>query len=98
MIHFHLARAQLYVIYKLAVVYGGFDLETISTERQRLFVELLTAPDFPLKKVVLAQHARENGHITLSNTLLESAFNEAPADPYIQNYAMRYAREAMSYE
>ncbi|MEW9798548.1 winged helix-turn-helix domain-containing protein [Alteromonas sp. CYL-A6] len=93
---FHLARAQLFIIYELAVVYGGFDAETINAERERLFVELLTAPDFPLKKVVLAQHARENGQIALSNSLLQAAFNEAPAEPYIQNYAMRYARETMS--
>ncbi|GFD87879.1 hypothetical protein KUL152_01050 [Tenacibaculum sp. KUL152] len=93
---FHLARAQLFIIYELAIVYGGFDLETIYAERQKLFVELLTAPDFPLKKVVLAQHARDNGQIALANTLLEAAFNEAPAEPYIQNYAMRHVRETMS--
>lgn len=86
--NFHLAKAQLYFVYSLAQFYGGFAIEQIELEQERLFWELLTAPSFPLKTLVIAKQAENNSKYDIANSAYMLAFNQAPNDPLIQNISL----------
>ena len=82
---FYLAKAQLYMAYEFAVYYGGFSEELRQAETERLFWELMTAPDFPLKTLVMATQSEKNSKTAISSLLYQQAFEQAPSDPLIQN-------------
>lgn len=82
---FHLARAQLYMVYRLALDYGGFSIAEQNENKDRLFWPLLAAPDFALKFLVLADHAEKNGKKETANQLYAKAYELAPSDSLIQN-------------
>ncbi|KXI26823.1 hypothetical protein AX660_03385 [Paraglaciecola hydrolytica] len=82
---FYLAKAQLHVVYGLALFYGGFTEELRQSETERLFWELLAAPDFPLKTLVMATQAENNSTLAISRVLYQQAYEQAPNDPLIQN-------------
>lgn len=83
---FHLAKAQLYIVYELGVNhYGGFTEELIALETERLFWEVMIAPDFPLKTLVMAIQAENSSKLIVSNVLFQRAYEQAPNDPLIQN-------------
>jgi len=85
---FHLARAQLYMTYAFAEYYGGFSEALRQSETERLFWELITAPDFPLKTLVMATHAESNGKLAVSRMLYGKAYEQAPSDSLIQNLSV----------
>ncbi|MGZ9899745.1 hypothetical protein [Shewanella gaetbuli] len=92
---FYLAKAQLFMIYKLSADYGGFTVEQQETEKERLFWELMIAPDFPLKNLVIAEYTRLNnklGHSEISK-LYAKAYQQAPNDPLIQNLYTLYLND-----
>lgn len=82
---FSLAKAQLYMVYTFALDYGGFTDALRQAETERLFWELLAAPDFPLKTLVMAKHAENNIKLEVSQVLFQQAYAQAPNDPLIQN-------------
>lgn len=82
---FYLAKAQLYMVYTFALDYGGFTEVLREAETERLFWELLAAPDFPLKTLVMAKHAENNIKLEVSQVLFQQAYAQAPNDPLIQN-------------
>ena len=82
---FHLAKAQLFMVHALASYYGGFTSEESQAEKERLFWELTTAPDFPLKTLVTAVQAENNYRLEISMTLYQMAYEQSPNDPLIQN-------------
>ncbi|WP_097110197.1 hypothetical protein [Arsukibacterium tuosuense] len=82
---FYLAKAQLYVVYTFGLQYGGFTAEVRQAETERLFWELLAAPDFPLKTLVMANQAENNIKLAISKILFQQAYEQAPNDPLIQN-------------
>lgn len=83
--HFYLAKAQLYMVYDFAENYGGFAESFRNTEAERLFWELMIAPDFPLKTLVIAKQAVNSNKYAISDTLFQQAYEKAPNDPLIQN-------------
>ncbi|NDW16060.1 hypothetical protein GTQ48_11070 [Alteromonas genovensis] len=87
---FHLAKAQLYMVYELASYYGGFNTEESQAENERLFWELTTAPDFPLKTLVTAIQAEKNYRLEVTKQLHQMAYNQSPNDPLIQNISTLY--------
>lgn len=88
--NFHLAKAQLFVVYEMAKTYGGFTHEYINDEQSRLYFELQAAPDFPMKRIVEALYARVHQHTSLSLQKIKEAYEEAPNDPFIQSFAINY--------
>ena len=82
---FYLAKAQLYMVYTFGIQYGGFTAEVRQAETERLFWELLAAPDFPLKTLVMANQAENNIKLAISKILFQQAYEQAPNDPLIQN-------------
>lgn len=82
---FYLAKAQLYMVYTFGLQYGGFTAEVRQSETERLFWELLAAPDFPLKTLVMANQAENNIKPEISKILFQQAYEQAPNDPLIQN-------------
>ena len=83
---FHLAKAQLYIVYHLSVSYhGGYTDTVVKSEKKRLFWELMTAPDFPLKTLVMAIQAENTTTPTISDVLFQRAYEQAPNEPLIQN-------------
>lgn len=82
---FYLAKAQLYSTYMLGNSYGGFSIESINRNTERLFWSLLEGPNFPLKFLVLGEHANQQGATDAANVLSEKAYRQAPNDPLIQN-------------
>ncbi|WP_290614979.1 hypothetical protein [Arsukibacterium sp. UBA3155] len=82
---FYLAKAQLYMVYNFALDYGGFTEVLRESATERLFWELLAAPDFPLKTLVMAKHAENNIKLEVSQVLFQQAYAQAPNDPLIQN-------------
>ena len=82
---FHLARAQLYVTYVIAAEYGGINAEEIVEKSTELFWQLQSAPDFPLKWMVLAQQAQLENQADVYLRLITKAYETAPNDPLIQN-------------
>ena len=87
---FHMANAQRFIVFELAKTYGGFSAKRINEQQAHLYFELQAAPDFPLKKLVNAQYARDNHQPELSKQQIREAYIEAPHDPYIQNFAINY--------
>ncbi|MCL1142833.1 hypothetical protein [Shewanella gaetbuli] len=81
---FYLAKAQLYMVYALANSRGGFSLDEQQAERERLFWELLIAPNFPFKFMVMASHAELNNKSNAKKLYLK-AYQGAPNEPLIQN-------------
>ncbi|MBU2883171.1 hypothetical protein KO525_04455 [Psychrosphaera sp. B3R10] len=82
---FYLAKAQLYMVYSFADNYGGFIESLRQAEKERLFWELMIAPDFPLKTLVIATQASDSGNLAISVKLYKQAYEKAPNDPLIQN-------------
>ena len=82
---FYLAKAQLYLVYNFADEYGGFTKALRLSETDRLFWELMIAPDFPLKTLVMAKQAQNNSTLAISLVLYQQAYEQAPNDPLIQN-------------
>ena len=82
---FYLAKAQLYMVYSFADIYGGFTESLRLAEKERLFWELMIAPDYPLKTLVMATQAGNNSKFAISDTLFQQAYENAPNDPLIQN-------------
>lgn len=82
---FYLAKALLFTVYELASYYGGFAEELRQSEKERLFWELMTAPDFPLKTLVIAIQAESKNKLAISEELYQQAYEQAPNDPLIQN-------------
>lgn len=82
---FHLARAQLYMVYRLAADYGGFTMAEQNENTDKLLWPLLAAPNFPLKFLVLADYAEKQNKKDIANRLYEKAYQLAPSDPLIQN-------------
>ena len=82
---FYLAKAQLYSTYMLGNSYGGFSIESINRNTERLFWSLLEGPNFPLKFLVLGEHANQRGATDVADALYEKAYRAAPNDPLIQN-------------
>ena len=82
---FYLAKAQLYMVYSFADDYGGFIESLRQAEKERLFWELMIAPEFPLKTLVMAKQAMNSSEFAISFTLFQQAYEKAPNDPLIQN-------------
>ncbi|GGW74313.1 tetratricopeptide repeat protein [Alteromonas halophila] len=82
---FHLARAQLYMVYRLATDYGGFTITEQDENKDRLLWPLFSAPNFPLKFLVLADYAEKQNKKGIANRLYEKAYQLAPSDPLVQN-------------
>lgn len=82
---FYLAKAQLYAVYEMADSYGGFTAAEREKQREKLFTELLVAPQFPLKHYVEAMFLARKNHINLAFEKLQLAFKQAPNDPFIEN-------------
>lgn len=82
---FYLAMAQLYIVYDFAFYYGGFTEAIREAETERLFWELMIAPDFPLKTLVMAKQAESNNQYEVTKALYQRAYGQAPNDPLVQN-------------
>jgi TolB-like protein len=84
---FYLAKAQLFMVYRLARDYGGFSVDIQNAEKERLFWALMVAPDFPLKNLMLAVYVEENNKLERDGVseLFAKAYQQAPNDPLIQN-------------
>lgn len=82
---FYLAKAQLFAVYEMARSYGGLTEAERNKQQEKLFNELLVAPQFPLKHYVEANYLYSKNHNDLAFEKLQLAFKQAPNDPFIEN-------------
>lgn len=82
---FYLAKAQLFAVYEMAESYGGITKTEREKQKEKLFTELLVAPQFPLKHCVEAKYLMSKNYYDLAFEKLQLAFKQAPNDPFIEN-------------
>ncbi|MGS2721490.1 hypothetical protein [Paraglaciecola aestuariivivens] len=85
---FALAKAQLYVVYVLAMEHGDMDYQKGVAAGKELYWELLASKqEFPLKFIVFGhQVAQVQNKNQLVRKLYKRAADLAPSDPLIQNW------------
>jgi len=90
--NFHLAKAQLYIVYDLTDEYGEIDNKLLNEKHKRLYFELSSTPEqFPLKTLIQADYLEtQEKMLELASTLYKRAVSQAPNDTTIQNYALLF--------